>query len=696
MQNWSATRVRITGIAVCALLFAYAAWARRWMSDDGLIFTRTVRQILEGNGPVFNEFERAESGTSTLWTYLLVVFGAPAGNKLAHVQVYLGLLLSVGSVIIGMAASARLYRDRDSMMLPGAVIVVLGMYPFWDFATSGLETGLGFAWLALCYWLLVTLRPERLLVSAITFGLGPLVRPDFGIVSIVMFVAAWLLARPNWKQTLALGAAGIALPFAYEIFRAGYYGTLVPLPALAKSATTAEWARGFAYLRDFNHPYLLWIPLVVLLGLLAYAARRYRVDSRERILVAAPLIAAALMTIYVLRVGGDFMHARMFLPALFVMLLPGFMFPLARFTAPVTAVLAIWAIVTVVRVADGWSHATGQWVEDERAGYVGWTRRKNPIDPKVFVIADRPASGHARAAIKYGNHVVLSQDTMYYFPMHPSYKSPIGMVAGRLGTGGAEVPLDTIVIDTLGLANPLGARITPTNKGFPGHEKPLPYPWIVADFGAPDAVVRGVPPVLVRAARRAMQCGELKELLESAREPMTLSRFWKNLTGSVRRTRLEIPADPVMAEQKFCGSHSETPIVTTSSTYEDEGWSAFGAVDGVRESTPETRGYSSKASPIPRTQWFALQYSTPRKISRVTLYPAADAFPLDVTIQIWDGKQWVDRVTKTGFSPRPGAPQALEWNTPDLTTGVRVVGTRLMLANDGFFYMVLAEIEPGE
>ena len=52
-----------------AVSFAVLAWQRRWISDDGLIFVRTVRQVLDGNGPVFNVFERAESGTSTLWTY---------------------------------------------------------------------------------------------------------------------------------------------------------------------------------------------------------------------------------------------------------------------------------------------------------------------------------------------------------------------------------------------------------------------------------------------------------------------------------------------------------------------------------------------------------------------------------------------------------------------------------------------------
>jgi arabinofuranosyltransferase len=34
---------------------------------------------------------------------------------------------------------------------------------------------------------------------------------------------------------------------------------------------------------------------------------------------------------------------------------------------------------------------------------------------------------------------------------------------------------------------------------------------------------------------------------------MTFGRFWSNLTGSVNRTALVVPADPFAAEKTFCG-----------------------------------------------------------------------------------------------------------------------------------------------
>src|SRR4051812_12445564 len=67
-------------VAVVAVLFGWGAWQRRWIADDGLIVLRTVRNLLAGNGPVFNAGERVEANTSTVWTYLLYVVSWGAGR----------------------------------------------------------------------------------------------------------------------------------------------------------------------------------------------------------------------------------------------------------------------------------------------------------------------------------------------------------------------------------------------------------------------------------------------------------------------------------------------------------------------------------------------------------------------------------------------------------------------------------------
>jgi arabinofuranosyltransferase len=93
------TTVRVslwTGVLVVAALFGWGSWQRRWIADDGLIVLRTVRNLLAGNGPVFNQGERVEANTSTAWTYLMYAgswIGGPM--RMEYVALALALVLSV-------------------------------------------------------------------------------------------------------------------------------------------------------------------------------------------------------------------------------------------------------------------------------------------------------------------------------------------------------------------------------------------------------------------------------------------------------------------------------------------------------------------------------------------------------------------------------------------------------------------------
>ena len=553
----------LVAAAVVVVGFAVLAWHRRWIADDGMIVVRTVRELLAGNGPVYNAFERAEASTSALWVYLLALAGA-TGGSLSHLAVGLGGLFAIAGVAVAIDGARRWHRDRGAAgpLAPAGVLIVLGASPFWDFATSGLESGLAQLWLALAWWLLVSLRDPaaagdrawRPAITAVVLGLGPLVRPDFAIAAIAFAAAAWWLVRPGARRGARLAAAALALPVAYEIFRAGYYGALVPLPALAKSASAAEWDRGLAYLWNFLHPYALWLPLAVAAGVLGVALARRLLVGRDGVIAAAPIVAGLAMALYVVRVGGDFMHARMMLPAAFAVMLPMMLLPVGRHTAPALVVLVGWALVVGIRRDDRFSRVSASWLVDDRLGYRRWTHDRHPIDPELFIAADRPASQKVADAIRDGRRRLISEANDFDLAMNPALPGPVAYSVGRLGTGGAVVPVDGIVVDTLGLASPLGARITLTTPGMPGHEKRLPRAWVVAEFADPavDAMLPEAPAPLVTAARHALGCGELAELLASARAPMTAARFWDNLTGSLRRTRLEIPADPIAAEARFC------------------------------------------------------------------------------------------------------------------------------------------------
>ena len=74
-QPKNLTMLTTVAWAVPLLIIALiAGWQRRWISDDGLIVLRTVRNLQAGNGPVFNAGERVETNTSMLWQYSIYLF----------------------------------------------------------------------------------------------------------------------------------------------------------------------------------------------------------------------------------------------------------------------------------------------------------------------------------------------------------------------------------------------------------------------------------------------------------------------------------------------------------------------------------------------------------------------------------------------------------------------------------------------
>ncbi|UKD51327.1 MULTISPECIES: ArnT family glycosyltransferase [Amycolatopsis] len=539
-------------------MIAILGYFTRWICDDALIFTRIVEQILAGNGPVYNLGERAEASTSTLWQWLLAFAGFVFGRSdTSTLSWMLGLLLSAAGFGFAVSATIRLHGGRAAAMVPCGVLVLLGVRPVWQYATSGLETGLNTFWMALCWWLLVRLRESTsarsVVAAAFVIGLGPLVRPEQALVAAVFLVALWLVTKPSWRVVLAAVAAAGALPVGYEIFRMGFYGILVPMPALTKNASESFWGRGFGYVGDFVNPYLLWLPLVLCTVLLAGALRRQRTD---RIVTLAPVAAGVLSLGYLLKVGGDYMHARMALPIFFLLMLPVLVLPAAKKTRVIGAVLLAWAVFCAG--IGQFVPQDGKLIDDERGYYHAWTGKRYPTESADFT-----------PKMKYLKDAVSPRALTYEDPRGRILTTRLradvpskSMVTGvYLGTVGVMSPVDAGVVDFWGLANPIGARFEfPTVK--PGHSKPLSNAWLLADYADPSAPVLApgnfamradITADQVAAARHALSCGDLAEIQRSTREPMSPGRFWANLTGAVHRTGVTVPPDPFVAERTFCG-----------------------------------------------------------------------------------------------------------------------------------------------
>ncbi|WP_275564632.1 flagellar motor control protein ZomB [Mycolicibacterium crocinum] len=422
----SAARISLwMSVVVVAALWTWGAWQRRWIADDGLIVLRTVRNLLAGNGPVFNAGERVESNTSTLWTYLNYVGALIAGPvQLEYVALALALSLSVAGVVLIMLGTARLFAPGlpggRALLLPAGALVYIAIPPARDFATSGLENGLVLAWVGLLWWMMVAWsqqprlqRGGPIFTAALAFvaGLSVLVRPELALIGGLALVMMLIAAR-DWITRLLILVAGGLFPVSYQIFRMGYYGLLFPQTALAKDASGDKWGQGLIYLANFNRPYALWLAalLVIALGAVVVAARRATAAARPDVrgtsgrlarriqtptaVVIFMLVSGLLQALYWIRQGGDFMHGRVLLTPVFCLLTPVAVIPVVlpdtvtfardRATMLAGATVALWLGVV------GWSlwaaNSPGLGADATRVTYSGI------VDERRFY---SQATGHA-------------------------------------------------------------------------------------------------------------------------------------------------------------------------------------------------------------------------------------------------------------------------------------------------------------
>ena len=595
-------------VAVVAVLFGWGAWQRRWMADDGLIVLRTVRNLLAGNGPVFNAGERVEANTSVVWTYL-VYFASwlTWPMRMEYVALVLALLLSVAGLAMLMLGTGRLFAPgllgRRAVMLPAGALVYIAVPPARDFATSGLESGLVMAYLGLLWWMMVCwsqamrVRPSgRMFIGTLAFvaGCSVLVRPELALVGGLALIMMLIAARGRRRRALIVVAGGL-LPVGYQIFRMGYYGLLFPGTALAKDAAGDKWSQGMIYLSNFNHPYALWAPAVLLaalaLVLLGGGSRPWwtshtpptrhgplaRSVQSPTAVVIFIFVSGLLQALYWIRQGGDFMHGRVLLAPMMCLLAPVAVVPVVfpdgtRLSREAGywlagAVSALWMAVA------GWSlwaanspgmgddatRVTYSGIVDERRFYAQATGHAHPLTAAAYL--DYPRMRAVLVALNNTPQGALLLPSGNYDqwdlvpPIQPQppapppapQKGPHTVFFTNLGMVGMNVGLDVRVIDQIGLANPLAAHTARLQHGRIGHDKNLFPDWVIAD-GPWVKWYPGVPGYLdekfVQQAAAALQCPATQQVLSSVRGPMSFHRFVSNFLHSYEFTKYRIDRVP--------------------------------------------------------------------------------------------------------------------------------------------------------
>jgi arabinofuranosyltransferase len=598
-------------VAVVAVLFGWGAWQRRWIADDGLIVLRTVRNLLAGNGPVFNAGERVEANTSVVWTYLVYVgswLNWPM--RLEYVALVLALLLSVAGLAMLMLGTGRLFAPgllgRRAVILPAGALVYIAVPPARDFATSGLESGLVMAYLGLLWWMMVCWsqahqcpggqRPSgRVFIGTLAFvaGCSVLVRPELALIGGLALIMMLIAAKGRRRRALIVVAGGL-LPVAYQIFRMGYYGLLFPGTALAKDAAGDKWSQGVIYLSNFNRPYALWVPAVLLVGLaLVVSAGRRKgirytpprspgplarsVQSPSAVVVFI-LVSGLLQALYWIRQGGDFMHGRVLLVPLLCLLAPVAVVPvvfpdgtrlsreagywLAGAVSALWMAIAGWSLwaANSSGMGDDATRVTYSGIVDERRFYAQATGHAHPLTAADYL--DYPRMRAVLVALNNTPEGALLLPSGNYDqwdlvpPIRPEsrpdappppQKGPHTVFFTNLGMVGMNVGLDVRVIDQIGLANPVAAHTARLQHGRIGHDKNLFPDWVIAD-GPWVKWYPGVPGYIdaqwVAQAEKALKCPATEAVLNSVRAPMGFHRFVSNFLNSFEFTRYRIDRVP--------------------------------------------------------------------------------------------------------------------------------------------------------
>jgi len=627
--------LRWSPVAAVVVALLAVSWQRRWMSDDGFINLRVVRQLGAGNGPVFNDGERVEVATSPLWLYLLAAGRLVTRARHEWVAVLGGLATTAGAVVVAAAGATRLHRIRGPL-LPLGLVVFVAPSIVWDYTTGGLENGLSWLWWAATFALVVraTVGEERTgpLAAAFVTGLAPLVRPDLVLPGAIF--GAWLawrvlrdpVATPGERPAAepgeepgrgpgeqpdgrgerpedgsveqpatesGTGSAGVrvrrgvrlvvvagALPGAYQLFRMGYYGQVLPNTVYAKEGGLAWWDRGLRYVGDLVVSYWLWVPLLACGAVLvALAASGLRRVPGWLPAVVVSVVAALAHAALVARAGGDYMFGRLLLPALFGLVLPVAVVPVPARVGR-RAVLAVGG--GAVALAAGWALVTAVWVRpvdhpawigDERAGVVAETGVAHPVGVEAHV-AYLEGRGVDLVGFDRGEPALaLGPDGPRLGPLAPG--EPHVVIFGAMGAVPFRLPVEVRVADALGLADPVVAHVRLEHRGeVPGHEKYLRTIWWAARV-LPDDVAfppsydqplilvvdppppRSADPAVVAEQRRrivaALGCGRLADLRAAYTQPLTPGRFVRNVVRAPLLHGFRFSRVPEVAQHELCG-----------------------------------------------------------------------------------------------------------------------------------------------
>ena len=292
--------------SVCTAVVVYYGW----ISDDGLITFRYIRNLLEGNGPVYNTGDRVQGYTHPLWLLLLTPVQAVVGEPVVTASLVGGALTFAAIAYLGFFMLRRWEMPRALGFFALLAGLLVSSEAWRSFQTSGLENSLSNLLVALLVVELFRPAGARVFATTLLCSLLVLSRPDLllliGPLGAYIALRAW---RQGTVRELLLAGLPVALWVAFAFL---YYGTVVPNTANTKVGVYSLLEgieQGVRFLIDW------WVfepGSIIVLVLFVWVAMRLIASVEHRLFALGVLIYFG----YVIYIGGDFMRGRFFMPVL--------------------------------------------------------------------------------------------------------------------------------------------------------------------------------------------------------------------------------------------------------------------------------------------------------------------------------------------------------------------------------------------
>lgn len=278
-----------------------------WQSDDAYHAYIMAKNLVEGNGFVYNIGQRATASSCPLFT-LVVAFGYLIFRNMFFVSLLINIVFSALAYKI---IVWNMCKTKRQILLCASMLA--GCVSFVSYTTSGLENSMLF-FLAACF-LSIYFKSElyngkKMLLLALLVALIAMTRMDAVLMFAPMAVYVFLAKRDgvSFPKAVGIGILGLSPFVLWEVFATFYYGFPFPNTAYAKLGTDIAFhdylVRGIKYFINaiICDPIVLAVPALAFVCAIAVRKAQY----------IWCMMGVALYCVYLIYIGGDFMMGRHF------------------------------------------------------------------------------------------------------------------------------------------------------------------------------------------------------------------------------------------------------------------------------------------------------------------------------------------------------------------------------------------------